>query len=63
MSRPSPTVDQMRAIRRDYAERQEDGSYRYELPAVAERNRVSVSMVSKVARQWGLRRYLCRGAA
>ena len=60
---PPPTVDQCRAIRRDYREKDERGRWRYSLEQVAQRNRVSVGTVSKVCKTWGLSRYMTRGAA
>lgn len=53
-------VETQRAIRRDYAEL--DGSgYRHSLDEVAQRNGVSVHYATKVAKNWGLRRYCIRG--
>jgi transposase len=51
-----------RAIRRDYAERTEDG-FRYSVSEVATRNGVSVHYVCKLVKRWGLRRYCIRGVA
>lgn len=63
MRHPSPSVDTQRAIRREYAERTESGGWRYSLSEVAQRNGVSVGTVAKIAKTWGLSRYLTRGAA
>lgn len=63
MRAPSPTVDQQRVIRREYTERPLDGRYRYAVLEVATRNGVSPSTVLRVAKTWGLGRYLTRGAA
>jgi hypothetical protein len=57
------TPQQDRAIRVDYVDRDADGQYRYSVAQVAARNGVSLSMVEKVCRRWGLRRYLTRRRA
>lgn len=54
---------QERAIRVDYVEKDADGQYRYSMSQVAQRNDVSLSMVDRVCKRWGLRRYLTRGRA
>jgi hypothetical protein len=54
------SVETQRSIRRDYAELDGNG-YKYSVGEVAERNGVSVHYATKVAKNWGLRRYCIRG--
>lgn len=56
------TPDQVRAIRRDYAERNPNGKFRYPVLDVAVRHGVSQTVVNRVAKTWGLRRNCCSGA-
>lgn len=51
------SAERVRAIRRDYAERRADGRPRYPVREVAKRHGVSLTIVARVARTWGLSRY------
>lgn len=56
------TPDQIRSIRREYAERTPEGKFRYPVLDVAVRHGVSQTIVNRVAKTWGLRRNCCSGA-